>query len=176
MRNAILAAALVIATPAAAEVKSSTPNGFVIEQQIQTVVPPTALFGAFGRIQDWWDPEHSYSGEAGNLSLSLTPGGCFCERLKDGGGIEHMRVAYVEPGKQVVLTGALGPLLYEAVSGVMTAKVEPAAGGSRLTLTYRASGFADGGAQRLAPLVDEVLAVQTKRLRTYAAQRSRTAQ
>ena len=173
MRILLLSAALVAATPAAAGVKSSSANGFEIEQQVQTVVPPPVLFGAFGRISGWWDAEHTYSGSAASLSLALTPGGCFCERLKDGGGIEHMRVAYVDPGKQVVLTGALGPLLYEAVSGVMTVKVEPVAGGSRLTLNYRAAGFANGGGEKLAPLVDQVLGAQLKRLRTYAAESNR---
>lgn len=174
MRIGILFLTLVLASPAAAEVKSSSANGFEIEQQVQTVVPAPVLFGAFGRISGWWDPEHTYSGESANLSLSLAPGGCFCERLKGGGGIEHMRVAYVDPGKQtVVLTGALGPLLYEAVSGVMSIKVEPIAGGSRLTLNYRATGFMNGNGQKLAPLVDQVLGVQVKRLRTYAAESNR---
>ena len=50
---------------------------------------------------------------AANLSLDAAPGGCFCERLPNGGGVEHMRVTYVEPGKRIVLTGSLGPLLYK---------------------------------------------------------------
>ena len=56
-----------------------------------------------------------------------------------------MRVAYVVPGERMVLTGALGPLLYEATTGVMDVKVERIAGGSRVTLNYRAAGFANGG-------------------------------
>lgn len=173
LRLPLLAAAL-IATPATAEVKGSSSNAFEVEQRVQTVVPPAVLFRAFTQVAGWWDPEHTYSGDAANLSLTMTPGGCFCERLTGGGGVEHMRVAYADPGKQTaVLTGALGPLLYEAVNGVMAVKVEPIAGGSRLTLNYRASGFAKGGADKLAPLVDQVLATQVKRLRTYAAESNR---
>jgi hypothetical protein len=85
-----------------------------------------------------------------------------------------MRVTYLEPGKRIVFSGALGPLLYEAASGVMNVEIKTAAGGSQLILDYRAAGFFNGGAEKLAPQVDEVLAGQMKRLRTYAAGRPRT--
>ena len=42
-----------------------------------------------------------------------------------------------------------------------------------MTLNYRAAGFAKGGADKLAPLVDQVLAEQMKRFRTFAAARPR---
>lgn len=167
MRQALLLASLSFAAPTAAEVRSSSSNGFELEQRLETRVPPTDLFNAFGRIDRWWNPEHSYSGTAANLSLTMAPGGCFCERLSNGGGVEHLRVSFIDPGKQIVLTGALGPLLYQAVNGVMTVKVEPAPGGSRLTMNYRASGFANGGADKMTPLVDGVLAEQVRRLGTY---------
>ena len=80
-----------------------------------------------------------------------------------------MRVAYLQPGERIVLTGSLGPLLYEATSGVMDIKVERIAGGSKVTMNYRVSGFAKGGAAKMAPLVDQVLADQLKRFRVYAA-------
>ena len=35
-----------------------------------------------------------------------------------------MRVTYVDPGKRIVLTGSLGPLLYEATAGVMDVQFE----------------------------------------------------
>ena len=171
----LAAIALLAASPAAAEVVSVSPNGFEVRETVNLVVPPDVAFSSFTDVAAWWDPEHSYSGEAKNLSLALTPGGCFCERIpKTGGGIEHMRVAYVDPGKRVVLTGSLGPLLYEATAGVMDVQVKTAAGGSQLILDYRAAGFFKGGAEKLAPLVDQVLAEQMKRLRTYAAGRPRT--
>ena len=119
---------------------------------------PSAAFAAFGNIGGWWDAQHTYSGDSSNLRLTLTPGGCFCERFPDGGGIEHMRVTFVEPGKHLILTGTLGPLLYEATTGVLDVQIKPVAGGSQVTLDYRAAGFAKGGADKLAPGVDAVLA------------------
>jgi hypothetical protein len=171
-----LAALLVIAaTPASAELVSASSNGFEVRETVPLVVPPDVAFKAFGDLPAWWDPEHTYSGSSANLRLELVPGGCFCERIpKTGGGVEHMHVAFVDPGKQIVMTGPLGPLLYEATIGVMDVKVETIAGGSQLTLDYKVAGFANGGADKLAPAVDSVLAEQLKRFRTYATARPRT--
>ena len=171
-----LVALVAMLAPAAAraEVVSAGPNGFEIRHAVQVVIPQPATFEAFTRISEWWNAEHTYSGKSSNLSLSLTPGGCFCEALPGGGGIEHLRVAYVAPGERLVLTGALGPLLYQAATGVMDIKVERIAGGSRLTLDYKVAGFANGGADKLAPVVDQVLGDQMARFRKYAAEMPRT--
>jgi uncharacterized protein YndB with AHSA1/START domain len=162
------------ATPAAAEVVSASPNGLEVRQTVNLVVKPDAAFAAFANVGAWWDSEHTYSGKAENMSLTLRPGGCFCESIPPGGGIEHMRVVYVDPGKRIVLTGSLGPLLYEATAGVMDVQVKSTGSGSQLTLDYRAAGFAKGGAEKLAPLVDQVLAEQMNRLRAFATARPRS--
>lgn len=174
LRTIIATVIVLLPATARAEVLSAGPNGFEIQHSVSTVAPQQATFDAFGRVADWWNAEHSYSGKASNLSLALSPGGCFCERLDGGGGVEHMRVAYIAPGERLVLTGGLGPLLYEAVSGVMDVKVERIAGGSRLVLNFRAAGFAKGGADKLAPIVDRVLGDQVGRFRKYAAALPRT--
>jgi hypothetical protein len=160
-----------LATPAAAEVVSASDNGFEVRETVNLVVPPAIAFAAFRDLTSWWDPEHTYSGKSENLSLNLTPGGCFCERFPKGGGVEHMRVTFVDPGKRAILTGSLGPLLFEATSGVLDVQVKTIAGGSQFVLDYRAAGFAKGGAAKLAPLVDQVLSGQVKRYREYAAAR-----
>jgi uncharacterized protein YndB with AHSA1/START domain len=166
MRIPIIIAALLTAAPASAEVVSAGPHGFHVRHSVQLVVPPQEAFAAFGRVGSWWDDEHTYSGSSDNMTMSLRPGGCFCERVPDGGGgIEHMRVTYVAPGERAVLTGSLGPLLFEATAGVMDVKFEGVAGGSRVTMDYKAAGFAGGGADTMAPLVDEVLAEQMRRFR-----------
>src|SRR4028119_897927 len=107
------------------------------EHRPRARLPRADLSARSGQIGSWWDPQHSYSGQAGNLTLELKAGGCFCERLPNGGGIEHLRVVYVEPGKRIVLTGALGPLLFDAVHGVIDVQIRPSAAGSDLVLTYK---------------------------------------
>jgi hypothetical protein len=174
MKSFAALAILLASAPATAEVVSASPNGFEVRETVNLVVKPEVAFASFGNIGAWWNPEHTYSGKSENLRLDLTPGGCFCERFPKGGGIEHLHVAYVEPGKRVIMTGSLGPLLYEATSGVMDVQVKPTAAGSQLTLNYRAAGFAKGGAEKLAPLVDQVLAEQIKRLRAFATSRPKT--
>ena len=163
--------ALIVAllgSPAAAEVVSASSNGFHIRQTVHLVAPPALAYETFGRVGSWWNKEHTYSGKAENMSMALSSGGCLCERLDNGGGIEHMRINYLDPGKRMVLTGSLGPLLYEATAGVMDVQFERTAGGSRVTMDYRVAGFANGGAEKLAPLVDGVLAEQFKRYREFA--------
>jgi len=162
--------ALLAAGTARAEVIHADPHGFEVRQQVQLVVPAAEAMAAFARIPGWWSKDHTYSGDAANLSLDARPGGCFCERFpKSGGGIEHLRVAYVKPGQEIIMTGALGPLLGEAVTGVMRVTVEGIAGGAQLTLDYRAAGFANGGGDKFAPMVEAMLADQMKRYRAFAA-------
>ena len=110
MRIALATAALLAATPASAEVVSASGNGMHLRHVTELAVPPATAFARFVDVARWWDPAHTYGGKATGLSLAPTPGGCFCERLP-GGGIEHMRVTYVEAGKRLVLTGGLGPML-----------------------------------------------------------------
>jgi uncharacterized protein YndB with AHSA1/START domain len=174
MRALFLSTLLLIASPAAADVITASSNGFEIRRTVPLVVKPENAFQAFVSLPSWWSGEHTYSGKSENLRLTPVPGGCFCEQFPDGGGIEHMRVVYVEPGKRIIMTGALGPLLYQATSGVMDVQVKSTAGGSQLTLDYRASGFYNGGAAALAPIVDKVLADQLRRYRAYATGRPRT--
>ena len=169
MRVVPLIAFSMLASPAGAEVLSAGEHGFEIQHSANLVVPQPQAFASFGQVGQWWSSEHTYSGDAKRMSLQMRPGGCFCEPLDGGGGIEHMRVTFLQPGERIVLTGSLGPLLYEATTGVMDVKVERIAGGSRVTMNYRASGFAKGGAAAMAPLVDQVLGEQMKRFRVFAA-------
>jgi len=169
MRVLVIGSALLAATPASAEVVSAAPYGFEVQETVNLVVPQASAYAAFGQIGQWWNKEHTYSGDAARMSLQLRPGGCFCEPLEGGGGIEHMRVTYLKPGEQIVLTGSLGPLLYQATTGVMDVRFERIAGGTRVTMNYRAAGFAKGDGDKMAPLVDQVLADQMKRYRTFAA-------
>ena len=169
MRSILFALPLLAASPASAEVLASGPNGFEVQEVVNLVIPQSSAYDAFGKIGQWWNKEHSYSGDSARLSLQLRPGGCFCEPLEGGGGVEHMRVALLKPGEQIVMTGSLGPLLYQATTGVMDVRFERIAGGTRVTMNYRVAGFAKGQADTLAPLVDQILADQMKRYRTYAA-------
>ena len=169
MRQILPLLALFAAAPASAAIVGASSHGFELRHSIDLPVPPAQALAAFGQYGAWWSKAHSYSGDASRLTLQMRAGGCLCERLDGGGGVEHMRVAYYEPGKRIVLTGGLGPLLYEATAGVMDVTVAKTPRGSRLSLNYRAAGFARGNGTQLAAGVDQVLREQVERLRVYAA-------
>lgn len=98
VRIGLLALALT-ASPAWGEVKSSGPGSFEIENRAIVAATPAETWAALGRIGEWWESSHTYSGDAANLTLDLKAGGCFCEAVPaDGGTIEHMRVIHARPG------------------------------------------------------------------------------
>ena len=169
----ILAISLALfAAPAGAVVVGADSHGFELRHTLDLPIPPAQALAAFGKVGSWWSKGHTYSGNSARLSLALRPGGCWCEQLDGGGGVEHMRVAIYRPGQQIVLTGGLGPLLFEGTSGVMDVQVAKTPGGSRLTLNYRAAGFARGNGTQMAIGVDQVLRKQIERLRAFASKGS----
>ena len=67
------------------------------------------------------------------------------------------------------MTGALGPLQAEAVTGTLTLKLDAAGdAATRLSLSYVVGGHMRQGGEALAPLVDKVLATQVARLKAEA--------
>jgi len=156
--------ALLVVSPARAEVVSSGPNAFEVRQQVTVQAAPRAVYDRIGRIGGWWNPEHSYSGKPENLSLELKAGGCFCETLANGGSVEHMRVVYADPDHGVRLQGALGPLQIQAVAGTLSWSFKPVAGGTEITQDYLVAGSLRDGGEALAKGVDMVLGDQLARL------------
>lgn len=155
----------VCASMARAEVVDSSPTGFTLRQIVEAPnVAPPVLWAAMTDVSKWWDSEHTYSGDAHNLTLDPVVRGCFCEKLSLYAGVEHGTVVYALPAKLLRLRGALGPLQQFAVTGSLTFQIEVAAGGSKLTVTYSVGGYADRPMSEWAPIVDEVLGDQVKRL------------
>lgn len=165
--RALVAAALLAASPASAEVRSVTDAGFESVHVVTVAAPPTVAYQTFLRIGSWWSGAHSYSGDAANMSIDPRPGGCFCEATPaNGGAVEHMRVVYLAPGSAIRLRGALGPLQEEGVDGALTATFEAApGGGTRITVRYVVGGYVRAGIRAMAAPVDQVLGQQVARLK-----------
>jgi len=163
------AAALALFTMTAHAGVLETRDGAFVNQSAVTVkLAPAATYRALARVAAWWDPAHTWSGAAKNLSLDPRAGGCFCEKLVDGGSVQHARVVFAQPGKVLRMDGALGPLQEMAVTGVLTYTIAADGQGSRITMTYRVAGALSMDAAKLAPLVDQVMTGQLERLRGYA--------
>jgi uncharacterized protein YndB with AHSA1/START domain len=153
---------------AGADVRETRESAFTIEMTAKALADPRHVYAALGKVGAWWDPEHTWSGSAANLSIRLQAGGCFCEKLPGGGSVEHGRVIYAQPGVTLRLDAALGPLQDMAVVGVLSIKLAPQDSGTMITLTYRVSGALRLESEKLAPIVDQVLRTQLDRLAAYA--------
>jgi uncharacterized protein YndB with AHSA1/START domain len=156
--------------PADADVVDRSPSGFTVKTTVTVVASPQRLYQDLLTVGSWWDNDHTYSGDAKNMTLAAQPGGCFCEKLPGGGAVEHGRIVNVSPNKLIRLSSALGPLQELAVTGTLTWSIEPAkqGSGSTLTMTYAAGGYAPGGLDKLADIVNTVLSQQVQRLKAYA--------
>ncbi len=170
MKRSVLLASLLLLTMAgssAAEIADSAANGFTYKLTLQLAAPPETVYQRLLAIGNWWGSDHTYSGDARNLSLDARPMGCWCEKLPNGGGVLHMQVVNVIPGKLLVMTGGVGPLQSMAATGSMTWKLSPAGAGTKLEITYAATGYFPGGTATLAPMVDGVFSQQFARFKRY---------
>jgi hypothetical protein len=162
---------LALATPASAAVASSSPSGFVIEAEAELAAAPETVWRDLRRIERWWNSAHTYSGDASRLRLDARAGGCWCERWGDGQSVEHGRVVLVmeqEGVRTLRVIGAFGPLQEMGATGVLTFTVAAHTSGAKLAMSYRVSGDAALGFDRMAPLVDSVLMEQFGRLSRYS--------
>jgi len=164
-------AALLFAAAAAAgaEVVDVGDNGFAVRETATVSTDAAKAWAAVVDVGKWWDPAHTYSGDAANLSIDPRPQGCWCEKLPGRAGVEHLTVVFADPGKLLRLSGGLGPLQSMAVAGVMTFSFTPVEKGTTVELTYSVGGYSRGGFKDLAPGVDAVLRAQLERYQRYVA-------
>jgi hypothetical protein len=158
---------MLAAPVATAEVTAVGPAGFEVREQVHIAAAPDAVYAALLSPSRWWDPKHTYSGDARKLSLDPKAGGCWCETLPGGGSVEHLSIAYLAPGKAIRFRGALGPLQALGVAGSMTVKLTVAGGGTDLVLTYSVGGYVKDGFDDLSKAVDSVLGSQVARLEKW---------
>jgi len=165
LRAALFTVLLLPAAPLVAELTQSDEQGFTVDHSVSTAAAPYVAWRTLtAHIDQWWNPAHSWSGEAARLYMETERGGCFCERLPDGGFAEHLRIVYLAPGKEIRFEGGLGPLQTMPVQGRMTWKIEPSGSGSTIRFTYRVFGHPEGGLAGIAPAVDGVIGEQLQRL------------
>jgi hypothetical protein len=154
---------------ASAAIADSSAYGFTVRFEQKVKCHPDSLYTYLVRdVGKWWSPGHTWSGNAANLSIRPVPGGCFCEKLDNGGFVRHLETVYADPGKSLRLEGGLGPLQMLAVTGSMSFVIKPEGDSAKITLTYAVGGYFPGGTGRWPALVDKVLGEQFGRLINYA--------
>ncbi|MGV3512641.1 MAG: SRPBCC family protein [Novosphingobium sp.] len=169
----LIGLAVLASAPAQAEVIARTDTGFVVRVTGEVAASPAEAWKAFTTPSLWWNPQHTFSGEAANLGMDPSANGCFCERLpvpkgapptQKPGSVMHMRVVYAEPYRALRLVGGLGPLQSEAVNGTMTVTFKPVDGSSgkatRILWEYVVGGFMRYKTETISGAVDKVLAEQ----------------
>lgn len=163
--GAVLVAALVSApAPAAAKVIDQSEIGFTVAHTAQVAASPDDVWKMLRMPQKWWSQEHSWSGDAANFWLDSQAGGCFCEKLPDGGtglgSVQHARILLAKPGEIMRLSGAFGPLQGEAVTGTLTIQIKATPKGSALRFDYVVGGYMRFKVEDIAPAVDKVIGEQ----------------
>lgn len=175
---AVLAAiGLALAAPVQAEVTAQSGAGFAVQQSVAVAVDPETAFAMLRTPAKWWDKAHSWTGNADNLYMDAQAGGCFCELIPNAattdsgapqrtlrGSVQHMQIVYVDPGRMLRMSGALGPLQGEAMAGTMTVKLVAIKGGTRVTFDYLVGGFMRMDPEEVAPMVDAMIGAQASRL------------
>jgi uncharacterized protein YndB with AHSA1/START domain len=176
MRIILLAGATLLSIASArANVVALSDIGFAARNSVDVNADPATVYALLVAPARWWSAAHTYSGSAANMTIDAKAGGCFCETVpaKDGhpaGSVEHARVVYAAPGKALRLSGALGPLQSEGLTGTLDFTLTPVAGGrgTTITMTYVVGGYARTPMSQLAPMVDKVMAEQLQGLQHAA--------
>ena len=157
-----------LAGAAHAEVVTAAANGFTIKHTVDIDADRATVYAAtVANVGEWWNDDHTFSGDASNMYIEARPAGCFCETLGENGGLVHMTITFVNPGVMLRLTGGLGPLGLMGVDGNMTWEFEEADDGTRIVLNYAVGGYDPNGLDNIAPAVDFVLGEQLRRLKLF---------
>jgi hypothetical protein len=170
---ALAALALLSAAPAAAEVTGGGPDSFVSRHEVVVKASPKEVWLALILPAGWWTSEHTWSGDAANLTLTPQAGGCFCEKIPEvdepgrftlEGSVEHMRVIQAYPERALRMQGALGPLQSEPVTGILTIAISKVEQGTRIVWEYNVGGAMRYELPVIARAVDGVIGLQINSL------------
>lgn len=161
--RAVLVSAL-LAAPAVAEVTTKAPDGIVIQVKAEVALDRDDAWARLLDIASWWNSSHTYSGDAGNMSIDAVAGGCWCE-LWSGGEVEHGRVVAVMPRDMIRFDAPLGPLQEMGVGAALTFTLSNSASPSKtaIVVDFRVTGSSLSGLDKLASVIDGVITEQVTR-------------
>jgi len=135
----LVTACVAAAAPASAEVVSRSADGFTLRFAVGVEAAPEDVVSAVSELPQWWDPAHTYTGDASNLSLAFQEGGCWCEKLADGTVFEHAVVTGITADR-VTMNAALGPLHDKATKAELTFGSGPENRGRLVTIDFVVEG------------------------------------
>ncbi len=156
---------MLFGAPAMAEISSATPDHYTLHHEGTSPLAPDALWARLIKPAQWWHPDHTYSGDADNLSLKAKAGGQWREDW-DAGSTSHGVVLMVENEKTLRLDAPFGPLQAMGVTVIWTISLAPneETGGTDVTFTEIANGSPASKLDEIAPAVDFVKTEAMQRL------------
>lgn len=149
------AALLSLAVSAQAEIVESSDSHYVLRQEATDSRSAEELWERLLDPATWWHPDHTYSGNAGNLSLDARAGGLWLERW-DGGSIAHGEVLLVQDGAVLRMNAPFGPLQEAGAYTIWTITISAEGDGSRVVFDEVATARPGAGMDELAKAVDYV--------------------
>ncbi|MGA9574260.1 MAG: hypothetical protein WBS20_09970 [Lysobacterales bacterium] len=163
--RSLLTTALVLSGPAYAELAKSTDDGFIVRHSVNIARDRATVFKTMtGQVGEWWNPDHSFSGDAGNMLIDME---CFCERWENN-LVRHLDTMIWMENSKVIMEGGLGPLKELGLSGTMIWSLTPNdEGGTTVNWEYHVYGYSETVMANLATAVDGVLKQQIGRLADY---------
>ena len=161
MKIASLLAGLVIvgaATTASAEVVQTSASGFQLRSvAVLEEAQAHEAWTGLSRWGEWWSSDHTYSGDAAHLTLSMEAGGCLCE-VWPGGRIEHGRVLLSWPAQGMLrLNAPFGPLQAQPITAILTYTIRARDEGGVEVIQTLVVGGGDETTAALAEGVDFVM-------------------
>lgn len=152
-----------MSSPIHAEVVKASPEHYTLEQKKSCDLSPEQIWQKLIVPSSWWHPEHTYSGDAANLSLNIEAGGLWREDW-GGGSVTHGTVLYANENEILRLNAPFGPLQEMAVTVVWTISLEAFEDGADITFTEIANGSPQSGLDAIATAVDYVKTEAINRL------------
>ncbi len=159
----IVALALAVIAPVRADIVSASDSHYVLRHEGTTALSPEATWERLIAPATWWHPDHTYSGDAGNLNLEPRAGGLWREEWP-GGSVAHGEVLSVIPGKTLRLDAPFGPLQGVGAYTVWTITLEAIDGGTLVVFDESSIGPQTADMAELAKAVDYVKAEAMRRL------------
>jgi hypothetical protein len=165
MRIALLMLAAVLVR---AKIVDSAAGGFTVRTTLHVKAAPDVVYNKLvHNIGDWWNPMHTFSGDAHNLRIETHPGGCLCEKLANDGFTRHLEVITAMPGNRIVMIGAMGPLQTLAATGTLSVNLTSDEGGTKMDVIYAVTGYLPKGIDNWAIPADLMVSEQFTRLQSY---------
>jgi uncharacterized protein YndB with AHSA1/START domain len=154
---------LLVWTHSPGEIVSSSDTHFVLHHEANATVSRDRLWARLVRPADWWHPDHTYSGDAGHLSLDPAAGGLWREDWP-GGSVTHGEVKYVKEGEILRLEAPFGPLQGLGAYVLWTITIRTTGSGSAVSFDEVAMAPPGSNMAELAKAVDFVESEALRRL------------